>query len=153
MVRVIVEPDSTGGWFALVGVVAGVLLTSGVTWLQGAVANRKGRRRRVIAAADSLRAGAKAAAFIYHSAHANRESGGRQTVFEWVPLILAQAERIQRSFEVIDRDGPSELSRLAAEIARLAIGDPDQSFKEPKVPDAMQAAIKCFSEELRKFRE
>jgi hypothetical protein len=44
--NVIVEPDSTTGWFTVPGVVLGALLTTGATWLQRRSGDRKGSAAR-----------------------------------------------------------------------------------------------------------
>ena len=119
MPTVIVEPDSVGAWLGLAGVALGATLTTGATWLQSLRGDRKSKRREIVTAADDLRAGATL--YLLIAITFDRADDRKKSVLDWMPLLMDQTERIQRSAEVIQRLGPLRLAELAANVADEAL--------------------------------
>jgi hypothetical protein len=147
MSTVVVEPDSVSAWLGLAGVALGALLTTGATWLQSLRGDRKSKRREIIAAADDLRAGATL--YLLITITFDRADDRKKSVLDWMPLLMDQTERIQRSAEVIQRLGPPRLAELAANVADEAL-----SFEGGIIgaPEPVHAAIRAFTDELRTFK-
>jgi hypothetical protein len=148
MPTVIVEPDSVGAWLGLAGVALGAALTTGATWLQSLRGDRKAKRREIIAAADDLRAGATL--YLLITVSFDRADNRKKSLLDWMPLVMDQTERIQRSAEVIQRLGPPRLAELAANVADEAL-----SFEGGIMgaTEPVHAAIRAFTDELRTFQE
>lgn len=90
--NVIVEPDSTTGWFTVPGVVLGALLTTGATWLQRRSGDRKGERREVGLASGELRAGAHSLILVVSG-----YGGSSVSPLEMMQIVTPHTERVQKA--------------------------------------------------------
>jgi hypothetical protein len=124
---VVVEPDSAGAWLGLIGVVAGVVITTGANWLQGARHSRAERQRELDTATGQVIASATSVIILVQrdatATTAATPPGARQslgTEAEWAEKITAAVERLQVADQVIQRYGQRNLARASSGVVNAA---------------------------------
>jgi hypothetical protein len=115
---VIVEPDDLSAWVGLVGVVVGVLATGGVTFVQGAMRDRKDRRQELLVAIGQVRG---AGAVFNMTVGAGGTVGGLgNDRLGGLTEIKASLDRLQRAASIVIRLGPPNLVMAAAKTMNTA---------------------------------
>jgi hypothetical protein len=149
---VVVEPDSVGAWLGLIGVVAGVVITTGANWLQGTRRDRAERQRELDAATGQVIASATSVIILVQrdptATAASTPPGDRSgvgTQAEWAEKITAAVERLQVADQVIQRYGQRNLARASSGVVYAAT---DFARHRSGGILAIDKAIKSYTEVL-----
>jgi hypothetical protein len=149
---VVVEPDSVGAWLGLIGVVAGVAITTGANWLQGSRRDRAERQRELDAATGQVIASATSVIILVQrdptATAAPAPPGDRSgvgTQAEWAEKITAAVERLQVADQVIQRYGQQNLAKASNRVVYAAT---DFARHRSGGILAIDEAIKSYTEVL-----
>jgi hypothetical protein len=125
---VIVEPDSLAAWLGLIGVVAGIALTTATNWLQSRSGDHAERQRELQAAEGQLIASATSIVILsgwYQGARQPAKSSPSNTLgteSEWVEKIVSALERLQIADRVIQRRGQKDVAHASRHVVSQATG-------------------------------
>jgi hypothetical protein len=116
-------------WVGVVGVVAGVFSSAGVSLLQGAAEARKAQKRDLIGAIDDLHSAATAIYMLLAAVSDVRTPNGKPEVVAILPLAEATSAslaRLNKAGATVRRLGPPDLvaaaTALLGELTTLASG-------------------------------
>jgi hypothetical protein len=149
---VIVEPDSVGAWLGLVGVVAGVVVTTAANWFQRNQHERTERQHELDAATGRVIAAATSVLILVQRDNSRAFMPGSEVQAdlagqaEWAAKITEAIERLQVADQVVQRYGKRKVADASGQVVSAAtdlargIGD-----GVPKIDDA----IDSFSRVLR----
>jgi hypothetical protein len=151
---VIVESDSVGDWLGLIGVVAGVAITTAANWFQGNRHDRGERQDELDAATGQVIASATSVIILVERDIAARSATTgappRDTMgdeSDWADKITRAIERLQIADQVVQRYGQKDSAQASGRIVSLAT-----EFARNRGPgaSAIDDAIASFAEIVHK---
>jgi hypothetical protein len=134
-------------WSGLVGVALGALLGIVASWAQRRWSEADRRRQELGTAVDDLRGSAQTLMMALEASEKHGDSESALTF--WLPMVMAQLERLQKAAEIIMRRAQPELgalaSAVASEVVIYAASTPSQ-----RDGSKINKTIAKFTEEARK---
>jgi len=134
----------------LIGVVAGVVITTGANWLQGSRRDRSDRQRELAAATGQVIASTTSVIVLVQRDPTNNPmvqslsaSYGAQS--EWAEKITRAVERLQIADQVIQRCGQKDLAKASSHVVYEAT---EFARRRGGEIQSVDAAIMSFTEML-----